>query len=103
MFAVIETGGKQYRVEKGDTLDVELLDDKAGKKVELNKVLLISKQGKVEIGKPYVKGAKVHGKILDNVKDKKVVCFKYKSKKNYRRTLGHRQRYSRVQIEKIEA
>ena len=103
MYAVIETGGKQYRVEKGDTIDVELLGEKKDKKVELSQVILVSKQGKVEIGKPFVKGAKVHAKVLDDIKDKKVVCFKYKSKKNYRRTLGHRQKYSRIQIEKIEA
>ena len=103
MYAVIETGGKQYRVEKGDTLDIELLGDKKDKIVELSKVLLVSKQGKVEIGKPYVKGAKVHAKIIDNLKDTKVICFKYMSKKNYRRTKGHRQNYSRVHIEKIEA
>ena len=103
MYAVIETGGKQYRVEKGDTLDIELIGEKKDKKVELNNVLLLSKQGKVEIGKPYVKGAKVHAKIVDNIKDDKVICFKYMSKKNYRRTKGHRQRYSRIHIEKIEA
>jgi len=103
MYAVIETGGKQYRVEKDDTIDVELLDAEAGKKVELDKVLLVSKKGKIDIGKPYIKGAKVLAKVIENVKNKKVTCFKYKSKVNYRRTLGHRQKYARLYIEKIEA
>ena len=76
MYAVIETGGKQYRVEKGDTLDVELLDKEAGKMVEFSKVLMVSKSGKVEIGTPHVKGAKVHAKVVDNIKDDKVICFK---------------------------
>lgn len=101
MYAVIQTGGKQYRVEKGDILDVELLGKEAEEKVAFDKVLLISDNGNVKIGKPYVENAKVEAKVLENIKDKKVVIYKFKHKTGYRRRQGHRQRYSRIQIEDI--
>ncbi len=102
MFAVIETGGKQYKVEKGTVLDVELLSGKKeGDDVSFKKVLLLSKKGAFEIGDPYVKDAAVEGKVLSVAKDKKVIAFKFKRKTNYHRTKGHRQTYTRVKIESI--
>lgn len=100
MYAVIETGGKQQKVMPGDILDVELIN--AQEKVEFSNVLLFADGGKIEIGTPYVKGAKVLAKVIGNVKDDKVTTFKYKQKVNYHRTIGHRQNYTRVQIEEIK-
>jgi large subunit ribosomal protein L21 len=100
MYAVIETGGKQYKVQKGDILDIELIDAK--RSVTFDKVLLVSDNGKVEIGTPYVKGTKVSAKVLGNNKDKKVTSFKYKNKTNYHRTIGHRQNYTRIEIEEVK-
>ncbi len=103
MYAIIETGGKQYKVEKGSELDVELLSDKkAGDAVSFEKVLLLNKKGSLEVGSPYVKDATVEGKVLSIAKDKKVTAFKFKRKTNYHRTLGHRQTYTRVKIESIK-
>lgn len=102
MFAIIETGGKQYRVEKGLELDVELLSEKkAGDAVSFDKVLLLSKKGAIEIGAPYIKDAHVDGSVVSIGKDKKVVTFKFKRKTNYHRTIGHRQTYTRVKIESL--
>ena len=100
MYAVIETGSKQYRVSTGDVLDVELLDDQNS--VTFNNVLLLADGEKVEVGTPYIKGAKVSAKVLGVNKDDKVTTFKFKNKTNYHRTIGHRQNYSRVQIEEIK-
>ncbi len=100
MYAIIETGGKQYKVNQGDIIEVELLDAKGS--LTFTKVLLVSNDGKVEIGTPYVKGAKVAAKVLGTGKDKKVTTFKYKNKINYHRTIGHRQPFTRLEIEKIE-
>jgi large subunit ribosomal protein L21 len=103
MYAIIETGGKQYKVEKGSELDVELLSDKkAGDDVSFEKVLLLSDKGSLEVGAPYVKDATVAAKVLSVGKDKKVTAFKFKRKTNYHRTLGHRQIYTRVKIESIK-
>jgi large subunit ribosomal protein L21 len=99
MFAIIETGNKQYKVSKGDVIEVELLDAK--KSVTFDKVLLLSDDGKTEIGTPYVKGAKVSAKVLEVGKDNKVTSFKFKNKTNYHRTIGHRQPFVRVQIGEI--
>jgi len=98
-YAIIETGGKQQKVLKGDILDVELLPNKG--QVTFDKVLLLSDEGKVAIGTPFVKEAKVKAKVIGLFKDDKVTTFKYKNKINYHRTIGHRQRYTRVQIEEI--
>lgn len=103
MYAVIETGGKQYKVQEGDTLKVELLPVEVGSTVEIDKVLLVNKEGNVQIGSPYVNGAKVVLKVLEHGKDKKIIIFKYKPKKNYRRKQGHRQPFTKVVVEKIEA
>jgi large subunit ribosomal protein L21 len=99
MYAIIETGGKQYKVSQGDILEVELLDAKD--KYTFDKVLLISNEGKVEIGAPYVKGATVSAKIVQTLKAPKVTTFKYKHKVNYHRTIGHRQPLTQVQIEEV--
>ncbi len=101
MYAIIATGGKQYKVEEGQTLDVELLHAEAGETVEIDSVLLINKDGEVVTGKPYVEGAKVSLKVVENGKAPKIVVFKYKPKKNYRRKKGHRQPYTRVTVESI--
>ncbi|MFA6431068.1 MAG: 50S ribosomal protein L21 [Candidatus Margulisiibacteriota bacterium] len=101
MYAIIETGGKQQVVYPGDILDVELIEEK--EKVTFTNVLLFADGDKVEIGTPYVKGAKVSATVLSPmIKDDKVTTFKYKNKTNYHRTIGHRQRYTRVKIEEIK-
>lgn len=101
MYAIIETGGKQYRVSEGDEIDVELLHtDKA---VKFEKVLFVSDGTTPKIGNPYVEKVAVHAELIDTVKGPKVTAFKYKRCKNYRRTVGHRQKYSRVKIVKIAA
>jgi len=101
MYAVIETGGKQYRVQEGDTVFVEKLDLNEGEKVDFEKVLFVSKENDTLVGKPYVEGAKVEGTVLEQGKSKKVVIFKFKAKKDYRKKQGHRQPYTKVKIEKI--
>ncbi len=101
MYAIIATGGKQYKVEEGQTLDVELLHAEAGETVAIDSVLLLNKDGEIVTGKPYVEGAKVNLKVVENGKAPKIVVFKYKPKKNYRRKKGHRQPYTRVTVESI--
>ena len=103
MYAVIETGGKQYKVQEGDVLQVELLHAEAGESVEINKVLMVNKDGELNVGAPYIDGAKVTLKVEGNGKGKKLVVFKFKAKKNYRRKKGHRQPFTKVVVEKIEA
>lgn len=100
MYAIIEIGGKQYKVKEGDVIEVELLEAK--RHVTFDKVLLTSDNGKLEIGTPYIKGAKVSAKILGTGKDPKVTTFKFKHKTGYHRTIGHRQPYTRVQIEEVK-
>lgn len=102
MFAVIVTGGKQYKVQEGDVLHIEKLEIEAGQALVLDEILLIEKDGNVQIGKPTVAGAKVTAKVVDHGKAKKIIVFKYKAKKNYRRKNGHRQPYTKILIEKIE-
>ena len=101
MYAVIETGGKQYRVQEGDTVFVEKINTEEGDKIDFSKVLLVAKEEDLVVGKPYVEGAKVEATVLEQGKAKKVLVFKYKSKKNYRKKQGHRQPYTKVKIEKI--
>jgi large subunit ribosomal protein L21 len=103
MYAIIVTGGKQYRVQEGDTLFVEKLTADVESTVEINEVLAVSKDGKLTIGTPVVEGAKVVAKVLKHGKAKKIIVFKYKRKKDYRKTQGHRQPYTQIVIEKIEA
>jgi large subunit ribosomal protein L21 len=102
MLAVIKTGGKQYLVQPGATIKIEKLDEENGKEVSFSEVLLLEKNGKLEIGNPLVKGAKVLGKILSQEKGEKVIIFKYKSKKRYKRKIGHRQIFTKVKITKID-
>ncbi len=103
MFAIIQTGGKQYKVQEGDEIYIEKLFADAGEIVEFDQVLLVSKEDGLTVGDPIVAGAKVTGKVERHGRGKKILVYKYKSKKNYRRKQGHRQPYSKVVIEKIEA
>ncbi len=102
MYAIIESCGRQYKVAEGDVVFFEKLDVEEGKKVTFDKVVLVSEDKKVEVGAPYVKGVKVDGKVVANGKGKKILVYKYKAKKNYRRTQGHRQPYTKVEITKIK-
>lgn len=103
MYAIIETGGKQYKVQEGDIVFVEKLAAEEGAAVVFDKVLAVSNEGAVNFGTPLVSGANVDAKVLAQGKDKKIIVFKYKPKKGYRRKQGHRQPYTKVQIEKINA
>ena len=103
MYAVIETGGKQYRVEQGDVLFIEKLDVNTDDVVTFDKVIVVGNDGKTSIGAPYVKGATVTAKVLKNGKAKKITVFTYKPKKDSKRKLGHRQPYTKVQIDAINA
>ena len=102
MYAIIESCGKQYKVAEGDVVFFEKLDAEEGKKVTFDKVILVSEEGKVQVGAPYVKGAKVEGKVVSHGKGKKIIVFKMKAKKNYRRKQGHRQPYTKVEITTIK-
>lgn len=102
MYAIIEACGKQYKVSEGDVVFFEKLDIEEGKTVKFDNVILVSNEGKIEIGTPYVKGAKVEGKVVQHGKGKKIIVFKYKAKKNYRRKQGHRQPYTKVEITSIK-
>ena len=103
MYAIIQTGGKQYRVAEGDVITIEKLDIADGETVTFDSVLTIVNEGKVVIGKPLVVGAKVSAKVVAHGKEKKILVFRYKAKSNYRRRQGHRQPFTNVVIEKIEA
>ena len=100
MYAVIETGGKQYRVQEGDVITVEKLNAEAGEKVTFDKVLLTSDGKEVKVGTPYLAEA-VTGSVVENGKGEKVIIFKYKAKKDYRKKQGHRQPYTMVKIESL--
>ena len=100
-FAIIETGGKQYKVSASNILKVEKLDIKKGNKVEFKKVLLVNDDKTVEIGDPMITGAVVEGMLLENIKDRKVIVFKKRRRQNSRKRYGHRQPLSKIQITKI--
>jgi large subunit ribosomal protein L21 len=102
MYAVVEIKGKQYRAEKGATLKVDCLEGEKGQSLSFDSVLLLGGES-VKVGAPYVAGARVNATILDHVKGDKIVVFKYKPKKDYRVTQGHRQRYSIITVEDIVA
>ncbi len=102
MYAIIETGGKQYKVQEGDTLQVEKLPAESGDTVTIDKVLMVNQDGEIRLGTPYIEGATVTATMVEQGKGKKIIVYKYKAKANYRRKRGHRQPYSEIQIEKIE-
>ena len=101
MYAVIKTGGKQYRVQQGDVIFVEKINSQADEAVTFEEVLLVNDGEQTKVGAPIVAGAKVEGKVLAQVKAKKVVVYKYKAKKNERKKQGHRQPYTKVEITAI--
>lgn len=100
MYAIIATGGKQYRVSEGDVIYIEKIDATVDSTVSFD-VLLVENEGDVKVGTPVVEGVKAEGKVVAQVRGEKIVVFKYKSKKNYRRKQGHRQPYTKVEITKI--
>ncbi len=102
MYAVIETGGKQYRVEQGDVIDIELLSNDEGDKISFDRVLMVGGDKGVKVGSPTVSGAEVTGVKVDKVRGPKIAVFKMKRRKGYRRHQGHRQDLQRIRIEKIK-
>jgi len=102
VYAIIKTGGKQYRVERGDTIYVERLAAPAGEQVSISDVLLVGGEGSLKVGAPLVADAAVVGTILEQGRDKKIRVFKYKHRKHYRRTRGHRQSYTALRIDAIQ-
>ena len=101
MYAVVKTGGKEYRISKGDLIRVEKLEGKAGDHVVLNDVLMVSQEGQVQIGTPHLATVAVTGEIVQEIKGKKVLTYKMKKRKNYRRFKGHRQTYTYLKINDI--
>jgi large subunit ribosomal protein L21 len=102
MYAIIETGGKQYKVQEGDVIYIEKLEASEGEQVTFDQVLAVGGGEGLKTGEPLLVGASVTGKVEKNGKGKKIIVFKYKAKKNYRRKQGHRQPYTKVVIEKIQ-
>ena len=102
MYAIVSSGGRQYRVEPGQRLDVEKLPAEAGSEVTLDQVLLIGDGETITVGQPTVSGARVLADVVGEVKGRKIIVFKYKNKVRYRRKTGHRQRYLRLQIKEIQ-
>ncbi len=100
MYAIIATGGKQYRVSEGDVIYIEKIDAQVDSTVSFD-VMLVENEGEVKVGTPVVEGVKVEGKVVGQIRGEKIVVFKYKAKKNYRRKQGHRQPYTKVEITKI--
>jgi len=103
MYAVIETGGKQYRVQEGDMVFVEKLGVEADEEISFDKVIAVGKDDGMVVGSPFVDGAKVTAKVIKNGKAKKITVFTYRAKKNSKRKMGHRQPYTKVQIQSIKA
>ena len=102
MYAIIQTGGKQYRVSEGDVLSIEKLTAAEGEEVVFDQVLTVVSDSDIKIGKPVVEGANVTAKVVEHGKGEKILVFKYKAKSNYRKRQGHRQPYTKVEISKIE-
>ena len=102
MYAVIKTGGKQYRVEKGDVIYIEKLAAEADETISFDEVLAVGDEGKVKVGTPTVSGAKVSGKVVKNGRSKKINVFTYRPKKGSARRVGHRQPYTKVEITEIK-
>ena len=103
MYAVIQTGGKQYKVEQGDVIYIEKLAAEEGEEVTFDQVLAVGGEKKAKVGTPYVKGATVTGTVLKQGRSKKITVFTYKPKKNEKRKLGHRQSYTKVEINAVNA
>ena len=103
MYALIQYKGKEFKAEKGAVLQFDKLDAEKGAKIEIDSVLLVSDGDKVTVGTPYVKGAKVTVVVEESFRDKKILVLKYKAKKDYHRTIGHRQHYTNVRVESINA
>lgn len=102
MYAVLESGGKQYRVSEGDVIRVEKLEAEVDASVVIDRVLMVCSDDKVTVGAPLVSGASVSAKVVEHGKEDKVIIFKYRRKKNYRRFRGHRQQYTELKIESIK-
>ncbi|MEI8285193.1 MAG: 50S ribosomal protein L21 [bacterium] len=100
-YAVIQTGGKQYRVESGNEIDVEKLDAEVGTDINFSEVLLVSDGADLQVGEPFVSGAKVSAEVVDQFKDDKVIAFKFRRRKGYHRTVGHRRQLTRLKIKTI--
>lgn len=103
MYAVIKTGGKQYNVTEGQLVKVEKLNAEVGSEVVFDEVILLNKEGNLTVGKPFISGAKVTAEVLDQGRGKKVIAYKFKAKKGYRKKKGHRQPYTLVKINAINA
>ena len=101
MYAVVDTGGKQYKVSAGEIVDVDKLSFEVGEKIELDRVLLVADGEEVRVGQPTVEGAKVLATVTDHVKGPKIIVFKYRPRQRYRRKKGHRQAYTRLTIDEI--
>jgi len=102
MYAIIQTGGKQYKVSPGDELRVEKLDGNPGDFITFDQILMVVDKDNIKLGKPYLEDSKVKARIIRHGKDRKIIVFKYKRRKNYKRKKGHRQHYTLVRIEEIE-
>ena len=103
MYAVIETGGQQFKVAAGETLKVEKLEGDVGSEVILDKILMVKTDDGVKVGNPYLEGAQVKAEIVDQDRDKKVIVFKYKRRKGYKKMRGHRQHFTKIKISTIVA
>ena len=103
MYAIIQTGGKQYRVQEGDIIFIEKLELEDGAEVNFDQVLMVGDEAETRVGTPLLEGASVLGKVQKTGKSKKILVFKYKAKKNYRRRQGHRQPYTKVEILSVKA
>ncbi|TEU08654.1 MAG: 50S ribosomal protein L21 [Anaerolineales bacterium] len=102
MYAVIETGGKQYKATVGATIDVEKLDAEVGQAIELDRVLMVAEEGRVRVGRPILDNATVSATVVEHGRRRKVIVFKYRAKQRYRRKAGHRQWYTRLRIDAIK-
>lgn len=103
VYAVLETGGKQYRVQEGDVVFIEKIDAEEGTLVEFDKIVAVSGENGITLGAPYVEGAQISALVMRKAKAKKIIVYKYKAKKNYHKKKGHRQDYTKIQIESIKA
>jgi len=103
MYAIVQTGGKQYRVSPGDSIEVEKLPQEVGQQVELGQVLMVADGAQVRVGQPVIEGAKVRATVTRQAEGRKVIIFKYHNKNRYRRRLGHRQHHTRLKIDEIVA